>query len=98
MKGSIYSVEELSAFIKPLLQQYGMASAKLFGPYARGEAGESSDIDVLLYGKTGFRPLGVFGLAEDLRKKTGKSVDAYEISELNEGSFRDAVLSEAIPV
>lgn len=98
MAGKIYSIEDISMAIRPLLGKYDMASAMLFGSYARGEADESSDIDVLLYGKAGFSPLGVFGLAEDLRKKTGKSVDVYEISELDEGPFRNAVLSEAVAV
>lgn len=84
--------------IKPLLKQYGLQSASLFGSYARGEADESSDIDVVVYGGEGFRPLNVFGFAEDLRRSSGKSVDAFEICELDEGPFRDAVLSEAIAV
>ena len=64
-----------------------MASASLFGSYARGEADASSDIDLLLVGQRGFRPLGVFGVAEDLHRISGKAVDVYEISELDEGPF-----------
>ena len=74
MRKAVYSFNELAALIRPLLRQYGMSSAKLFGSYARGEADEGSDIDLLLYGKAGFAPLGVYGLAEDLRRATGKPV------------------------
>ena len=49
-----------------------MSSASLFGSYARGEANEDSDIDVLLYRGDGFQPLGVFGFAEDLGRTTEK--------------------------
>ena len=96
MAGKTFSVGELTDVISSLLPLYGMSSAFLFGSYARGEADETSDIDVLLYRGDGFQPLGVFGFAEDLRRTTGKQVDAYEISELDEGPFRDAVLLEAV--
>ncbi len=92
----VYTKEELRSMILPLLAKYGMASASLFGSYARGEADATSDIDLLLIGEKGFRPLGVFGMAEDLHRISGKAVDVYEISELDEGPFRDAVLREAV--
>ncbi len=82
--------------VEPLLLKYNMASARLFGSYARGNADESSDIDVLLVGNNGFRALGIFGLAEDLHRASGKQVDVYELSELESGPFRDAVLKEAV--
>ena len=92
----VYTKEQLRAMIVPLLAKHGMASASLFGSYARGEADASSVIDLLLVGQRGFRPLGVFGVAEDLHRISGKAVDVYEISELDEGPFRDAVMREAV--
>ena len=65
--------------VVPLLEKYDMRSASLFGSYARNEADENSDIDLLLEGNPGFRPF-----------------DVFEISELDEGEFRDRVLREAI--
>lgn len=82
--------------VVPLLEKYDMRSASLFGSYARNEADENSDIDLLLEGNPGFRPLNVFRVAEDLFRLSGKRVDVFEISELDEGEFRDRVLREAI--
>lgn len=62
----------------------------------RGEADASSDIDLLLAGEEDFRPLSIFGIAEDLHRLSGKQGNAYEISELDEGPFRDAVMREAV--
>ena len=45
--------------VLPLLDRYDMKSAFLFGSYARGDADEDSDIDALLVGNEGFRPLGI---------------------------------------
>ena len=96
MEGVVYTREELGGMVRPLLEKYGMESASLFGSYARGEADASSDVDLLLVGGEGFRPLAVFGVAEELHRATGKPVDVYEISELDPGPFRDAVLAEAV--
>ena len=72
-----------------------MREAKLFGSYARGEATENSDIDVVV-DKGPCRHLTVCGLAEDIYRATGKTPDVYDISELKEGAFRDTVLREAV--
>lgn len=96
MIAKVYSIDEIRVMIEPLLLKYNMASASLFGSYARGTADESSDIDVLLVGNDSFRALGIFGLAEELHRISGKQVDIYELSELDSGSFRDAVLKEAV--
>lgn len=68
----------------------------IFGSYARSEAHEESDIDVLLDGGSDFKVLNVFALAEELHERSGKSVDVYELLELDPGAFRQAVLREAI--
>lgn len=96
LNSSIYTYDELREMVAPLLVKYDMASASLFGSYARGEATSFSDIDLLLVGNEGFRPFNVFGVAEDLHRASGKSVDVYEISELDQGPFRDTVLREAV--
>lgn len=94
--GKVYSKAEIAQFVRPLIEKYGMASASLFGSYARGDATHDSDIDILLVGKPGFRPLNVFGFGEELRRALGKDVDVYEISELDEGPFRREVLAQAV--
>ncbi len=78
------------------LPRFGIASAKLFGSYARGEARPDSDIDVILYAGEGFRAFNVFGVAEELYRASGKGVDVYEIRELDEGPFKERVLAEAV--
>lgn len=96
MAGNVYTIDELRNMIVPLAAKFGMASASLFGSYARGEATPDSDIDVLLVGKKGFRPLSVFGVAEELHRASGKQVDVYELSELDDGPFKDVVTREAV--
>lgn len=46
----IYAMNEIAAIIRPILQNYGVSRAYLFGSYARGEATEHSDIDLRIDG------------------------------------------------
>ena len=93
---TVYTLSQLRDMIMPLVERYGMKAASVFGSYARGEATPDSDIDVLLYGGDTFRHFNVFAVAEDLHETSGKRVDVYEVSELNDGPFRDTVLREAV--
>lgn len=94
--GKVFSVDEIRQMVLPLLEKYGLRGARLFGSYARGEADAASDIDLLIDGGEFFRRLNVYALAEELRERANKNVDAFELSELSSGSFRDTVLGEAI--
>ena len=44
----IYSIHEIQQRIAPVVKQYGVKAVFLFGSYARGEAREDSDIDLLV--------------------------------------------------
>ena len=59
--------------------------AYLFGSYARGEATEKSDIDILVVLD---KPMGMkyFGIATDLEKLLGKVVDLHSYEQLVENA------------
>ncbi len=81
--------------IRQLLARYHAEYALLIGSYARGEATEASDIDVVVFGGSQFKKMDIFAFAEDLRELTGKDVDAFEICEVNVGTpFYEAVMRE----
>lgn len=46
----IYAIDEISSIIAPILKNYGVSRAYLFGSYARGEALPGSDIDLRIDG------------------------------------------------
>lgn len=90
---------EIENFIKILLDRYNAEYALLFGSYARGEETNDSDIDVVVYGGKNFKKSNIFAFAEELRKMTGKSVDAFEICEVNKGTlFYENMLREGIKI
>ena len=90
---------ELEQTIRLLLRRYHASSALLFGSYSRGNASPDSDVDVIVFGGDAFKKTNVFAFAEDLRDLTGKSVDAFEISEVNVGTpFYETVLREGVRI
>lgn len=73
----IYTIEEIKTRIMPLAVKYQLYAVYLFGSYARGEATEDSDIDILI-DRTGSLIKGLFdmgGLYNDLCDSLKKEVD-----------------------
>ena len=71
-------------------KEYGVASVRLFGSYAKGEATEKSDID--FYVDSDLKGLRFVGFVEALKKALGeKEIDAINASHVEENS---ALLNE----
>ena len=86
----IYSVEELKQRIAPVAEKYGLREVYLFGSYARSEATEQSDVDILI-DRTGSKIRGMFemgGLYEDLCASIGKEVDLVTTQTLEQSSTK----------
>lgn len=94
-----FSIEELTDIIRTLLNKYHAESAILFGSYARHNADEVSDIDVVIVGGDRFEPTDVFCLAENLHRMTQKEVDVYELREIDQQSdFFRTILQEGVKI
>ena len=99
MSTQIYSREELTCKILPLLKKYRAERAILFGSYAREEATEQSDIDLVVIGGPKFDPTDVFCIADELYRLTGKDVDVYEVNEIYVSSaFYRTIFSEGVQI
>lgn len=91
--------EDIARHIRTLLAKYRASSAILFGSYARGEATEDSDIDVIVIGGKNFHATDIFAFGEDLRQLTGKNVDAFELREVNKGTpFYDSIMRDGVRI
>ena len=99
MSDHIYSIEEVTGAVLPLLKKYRAERAILFGSYARQEATAQSDIDLVVIGGAEFDPTDVFCIADELYRLTGKRVDVYEVSEINVGTeFYQTIFSEGVQI
>ena len=71
----IYTIDQIKGITAPIAAAYGVKALSLFGSYARGEATEDSDIDLLLdwSGISGGWAIG--GLYSDLSEALNKELD-----------------------
>ena len=99
MNRAVCSREELISVIVTLLRKYKAEKAILFGSYAREEADEESDIDLMVIGGSSFKPTDIFSLAEELHRSLSKEVDVYELCEIDQDSdFYQTILREGVPI
>lgn len=86
----VYSIEEIKKRVAPVASKYQLRAVYLFGSYARGEATEGSDVDILI-DRTGSTIKGMFdmgGLYSDLCDSVGKEVDLITTHMLEQDSTR----------
>ena len=96
---SVLTMAEIETMIRSLLRKYHAQYALLFGSYARGDATPESDIDVVIFGGSGFAARNIFALAEELRELSGRDADVFEMREVNvDTPFYDAVMKEGIRI
>ena len=93
---SIYTIKEIKTIIKPILNKYGINEIYLFGSYARGEAKESSDIDIYC-NKGNVKTFIDQGLLEDeLEKALNKKVDIVFDSSYIDDYFKIQMMEDMI--
>ncbi len=80
-----------------IARKHGVARVLVFGSFARGEADESSDLDLLIEVEGPTLPWFPGGLVADLEALLGRRVDVIEPDALQEGE-RARVLQEAVPL
>lgn len=88
----IYTIEQIRQITLPIAAAYGVKSMRLFGSYARGEATESSDVDLLIDRgaiRSGFVLGGLYadlqdGLQKNLDMVTVQGADADFLSRIRQ--------------
>lgn len=87
----IYTLNELSSLISPVANKYNLNSVYLFGSYARNEADENSDIDILI-DREGSLIKSLFDMSRlynDLTNILQKNIDLVTIQTLNQKTTRE---------
>lgn len=101
----VYTLSEISDMIKPIAEKYKLKAVYLFGSYARSEATESSDIDLLVdIGEAPIRSLFALGaLYAELEDTFQKNIDLITVSALeqrtqmpSEERFRENIKRERV--
>lgn len=71
------------AALQQILRDYGVIEASIFGSYARGEAVDTSDMDILVRYSPNVSLFGHIDLKDKLEERTGKHVDVVSARALS---------------
>ena len=80
------SIEEIKSYIIPVVEKYPIEKVILFGSYARGDASDTSDVDLVVESSGKMHNTKIFTLGGDLLMALPVRVDVYDILEIKESS------------
>jgi predicted nucleotidyltransferase len=99
----VYSIDELKRKVAPIAARYDLPAVYIFGSYARNEATEDSDVDILIDGDgSGVKSLfDMGGLYHDLRESLRKEIDIVTVQGLEQekdvgAMFIDNVINDGV--
>ena len=85
--------DDIVSVCQNIFKEYPVHYCYLFGSYAKGNATEKSDVDLL--GSTDVRGLKFYGLAEKLRTELKKNVDLLHLDQLKDNpELLDEILKD----
>lgn len=93
MSDTIYSIATIQSLLKPVFDSYHIKKAILFGSYAKGQAHQNSDVDILV--DSGLKGLAFFGLLEDVVTALDKNVDMLDVSQVARNSMVDKEIAKS---
>ena len=80
------TIEEIRSKLTTVFEAEPIYKAILFGSYAKGEATEESDIDIVIDSRGRLLNMDFFGVLHDITELLGKRVDLIEIAEVRSDS------------
>ena len=85
--------DDIVSVCQNIFKEYPVHYCYLFGSYAKGNATEKSDVDLLV--STDVRGLKFYGLAEKLRTELKKNVDLLHLDQLKDNpELLDEILKD----
>ncbi len=93
----VTKISEIKGKIVKILQKNGVKKASLFGSFARGEATNKSDIDILIEFKGQKSLLDLVHLEFELKNALRRKVDVHTFTSLDP-LFKLDVLKQQVPL
>ena len=104
---SAFNLDRIKTLITPVAKRHKLRSVYVFGSYARNEATEDSDVDLLI-DREGSAIHGIFGmnaLLGEFKEALGKDVDLVTLQSLRQEStirsnsdFIESVMKERVKI
>ena len=93
------SMEEIKSYITPVVEKYPIEKVILFGSYARGDASNTSDIDLVVESRGRLLNRKIFALGGELLDILPVRVDVYDILEIaNPSAMYENILKEGVVI
>jgi predicted nucleotidyltransferase len=99
----VYTLDDIKARITPVAEKYKLPAVYIFGSYARGDADEKSDVDIMIdCNGTTIDDLFAFnGVFLDFKDNFEKEIDILDydvLDETNDVVFADNVKRDMVRV
>lgn len=91
------SIASVQHVVAPILEQYGVQRAGLFGSVVNGTLGPESDIDLLVDMPAGASLFDLAGLGLDLEQALGRKVDILTYNSIHP-RLRKSILAEQVVI
>ena len=90
-------LDKIKAKILPVLKEYKVTKAGIFGSYARGEQKKKSDVDILVEVDKNMGLMEFIGIKLDLQKAVKRKVDLVEYETIR-WEIKDNILRDEIRI
>lgn len=97
MVSRLERIEQTRRKILPVLKNYNVIRAGIFGSYSRGDSKKGSDVDLLVKIKEKISLLDFVGLKLELEDMLGRKVDLVEYGAIKP-ILKDKILKEEIQI
>jgi hypothetical protein len=91
------NINQIKNKVLPIVKQAGVTRCAIFGSYAKGEAKEKSDIDLLIDVPQGTGLFAFVNLKNKLEKALKKKVDLVTYKSINP-YIRESILKNHLPI
>ena len=94
MSEKIYTIEEIKQILSEILKEQPVYQVILFGSYAKKEATQKSDIDLVIDTKSTLKGFALLKLICQIQEKMQKEIDGFEKYEIISDSVIDKEIKE----
>ena len=94
MTSDFITIDRIKEIAIPILKNYPVSKAILFGSFAKGRAVESSDIDLFIDTNGKLKGLDFVGLIETLVNTLGRDIDLIDKSHIDPNSLISKEIEE----
>ena len=93
------TINEIKQAVIPLVEEYPVRRVILFGSYARGDATENSDVDLIIDSEGQLNGFDFFGIVGTMVKAMPIKIDVFELAEVKRPSkMFDKIMEEGVVI